>query len=189
MPPMLGSAFEPNAVVGPEDLCPVLHGATTPAGAQIAAVMNNDVVGTEDLNPGSQGTDGDYLAVVSQVDVVTAFVDSIVVPLPSPLISSPPKLRPTKTTAAIEAQYSLVPKRSARLAAKSQFRANKPEAQARKVMLKKLGEPVQTELPDQASFEEFQQTFKSPLCEAREEAMRELFPGRHGLRVAAECTA
>lgn len=47
------------------------------------------------------------------------------------------------------------PQRSARLAAKSKFRANKPDAQARKIMMKKLDVPGETELPDQASFEEF----------------------------------
>lgn len=42
------------------------------------------------------------------------------------------------------------------MATKSKFRATKPDAQARKVLLKKLGLEVKTEKPDEASFEEFQ---------------------------------
>ena len=49
-----------------------------------------------------------------------------------------------------------IPKQNARLAAKSKFRASKPEAQARHVMLKKLGLVVQNEVPYEASFDEFQ---------------------------------
>ena len=47
----------------------------------------------------------------------------------------------------------LIPKRSARLAAKSKHRARKPEVQARKVMMKRLGVDVETEIPDVASFD------------------------------------
>lgn len=57
------------------------------------------------------------------------------------------------------------------------------------VMLKKLGELVQTELVDQTSFEEFQQLFTSPLFATGEEGMCELFLGRHSHRVAVECSA
>jgi hypothetical protein len=39
-----------------------------------------------------------------------------------------------------------------RLAAKSKFREPKPKAQARKVMMKRLGVEVETQLPDEASF-------------------------------------
>jgi hypothetical protein len=76
----------------------------------------------------------------------------------------------------------LVPKRSARLAAKSKFRASKPDAQARKILMKKLGEDVPTEEPDQAAFDEFQVAFKLPLDPSSREGMRELFPGRRGHR-------
>ena len=60
---------------------------------------------------------------------------------------------------------TLFPSGSARLAAKSKFKATKPDAQARKVLLKKLGLKVEVEMakPDEASFEEFQQTFTMPL--------------------------
>jgi hypothetical protein len=54
------------------------------------------------------------------------------------LIASPPRLRITKDPKAAD-DSDFVPKRSARLAAKSKFRAAKPDAQARKVLMKKLG--------------------------------------------------
>ena len=74
----------------------------------------------------------------------------------------------------------LVPKRSARLAAKSRHREQKPEAQARKVMMKRLGlEEVETELPDEASFEEFQTAFVLPLSTSTREAMQILFPSKN----------
>ena len=70
---------------------------------------------------------------------------------------SPPRLRITKDPKAAD-DDDIVPKRSARLAAKSKFKATKPDAQARKVLLKKLGLKVEVEMakPDEASFEEFQ---------------------------------
>jgi len=73
----------------------------------------------------------------------------------------------------------LVPKRSARLAAKSRHREQKPEAQVRKVMMKRLRLEVETELPNEASFEEFQSAFKLPLSTSTREAMQVLFPGKN----------
>jgi hypothetical protein len=64
------------------------------------------------------------------------------------------------------------PKHSAGLAAKNKFRASKSEAQARNVLMKKLGLQVETAKPDEAPFEEFQQTFTVPLSFMRREAMR-----------------
>ena len=58
----------------------------------------------------------------------------------------------------------LVPKRSARLAAKSKYKAARPEAQARKVTMKRLGMEVDTELPDEASFEEFHSLQVAPFA-------------------------
>ena len=71
----------------------------------------------------------------------------------------------------------IVPKNNARLAAKNKFREPKPEAQARKVMMKRLGFETPTELPSQASFKKFQQAFTLPLSTMKE-AMRALFLGR-----------
>ena len=72
----------------------------------------------------------------------------------------------------------LIPKRSARLAAKSRHREPRPEVQARKVMMKKLGVEVPTEHLDEASFNEFQTAFTTPLPDATREAMQVLVPCR-----------
>ena len=100
-----------------------------------------------------------------------------------PVLSSPPRLRLTRAARARAGELDdseLVPKRSARLAAKSRHREQKPEAQARKVMMKRLWlEEVETELPDEASFEEFQTAFVLPLSMSTREAMQVLFPGRN----------
>jgi hypothetical protein len=82
-----------------------------------------------------------------------------------------------------------VPKRNARLAAKSKFKEPKPEAQARKVMMKRLGLETPTEVPDAASFEEFQQAFALPLSPMTREAMDALFPIRRGMKGAAVADA
>jgi hypothetical protein len=94
------------------------------------------------------------------------FVDIFKKKLSQPLLSAPQRPHMTKAAKAREGRLDdddLVPKRSARLAAKSKHRAQKPEAQARKVMMKRLGVEVETQLPDKASFEEFQTAFKIPL--------------------------
>lgn len=64
------------------------------------------------------------------------------------------------------------------MAAKSKHREPKPKAQARKVMMKRLGVHVETELPDEASFDEFQTAFVLPLSESTREAMQVLFPAQ-----------
>jgi hypothetical protein len=45
-------------------------------------------------------------------------------------------------------------------------------------MMKHLGVHVDTELLDEASFDEFQTAFTTPLSESTTEAMQVLFPGR-----------
>ena len=91
---------------------------------------------------------------------------------------SPPRLRITKDPKVAD-DGNFIPKRSACLAAKSKFRAMKLDAQARKVLLKKLGlEEVETKKHDGASFDEFQQTFTTSLPPGMQEAMEDLFPGR-----------
>jgi hypothetical protein len=64
------------------------------------------------------------------------------------------------------------------LAAKSKHREPKPEAQARKVMMKRLDVEVETQLPDEVSFDEFQTAFAQPLAPSTREAMRVLFPSK-----------
>jgi hypothetical protein len=55
-------------------------------------------------------------------------------------------------------------------------------------MMNRLGYPGHTEVPDQATLEEFQQVFALSLSPSIKEAMRELFPGRPGPKqVVGEC--
>jgi len=78
------------------------------------------------------------------------FVGTFKKPLTWPIILSPLRLRITRATRAKEMDdEDLVPKRSAR--AKSKFRALKPEAHARKVMMKRIGLDVENEVPNEAS--------------------------------------
>ena len=129
--------------------------------------------------PAAVGTAPDATAVTSTEDFIAAFKK----PLTMPVLSSPPRLRLTWAARARAGELDdseLVPKRSARLAAKSRHREQKPEAQARKVMMKRLGlEEVETELPDEASFEEFQTAFVLPLSTSTREAMQILFPSKN----------
>lgn len=106
--------------------------------------------------------------------------------LAQPILSTP-RLRQTKPIQHLEEEDDLIPKRSACLAVKSRFRADKPEAQARKVMMKKLGLEVETEVPDEASFDEFHTAFRQPLSPSTRDAMNVLFPGRkqHALRAVS----
>jgi hypothetical protein len=46
-------------------------------------------------------------------------------------------------------------------------------------MMKLLGLKVETELPDEASFEELQTAFKLPLSTSTRDAVQVLFPGRN----------
>ena len=77
---------------------------------------------------------------------VEDFISTFKKPLTQPILESPPRLRTTRAARAKEIDdEGLIPKRSARLAAKSKFRALKPEAQARKVTMKRIGLNVETE--------------------------------------------
>jgi hypothetical protein len=106
-----------------------------------------------------------------------AFIECFRKQLIQPIILSPPRLRKSRATCRREhTDEELVPKRSARLAAKSRFRSAKPEAQARKVMMKRMGLLVDTVKPDRASFDEFHEAFKLPLDPDTREAMLALFP-------------
>ena len=44
--------------------------------------------------------------------------------------------------------------------------------------MKRLGVEIETQLPDEASFDEFQTAFASPLSSSTREAMQVLFPGQ-----------
>jgi hypothetical protein len=112
---------------------------------------------------------------------MVSFIDAFELPLKQPLIASPPRLRVTKEPKVVD-DGDFVPKRGARLAAKSKFRASKPDAQARKVLMKKLGLEVETEKPDETSYEEFQQIVAATPLHVRREAMEALFLVRGRLR-------
>jgi hypothetical protein len=83
---------------------------------------------------------------------VDDFISTFRKPLSQPVLSLPPRVRVTRSARAQAIEDDeLVPKQSARLAAKSKFMEQKPEAQVRKVMMKHLGVEVETQLPDEAS--------------------------------------
>ena len=107
---------------------------------------------------------------------VNSFIAKYNKPLEQAILSTP-CLRSTKQATSTDGD-DWIPKRSARLAAKSKFRENKPDAQARKVMMRRLGLVVDTVHTDEASFQEFQSAFAEPLTPSRREAMDILFPGR-----------
>jgi hypothetical protein len=107
------------------------------------------------------------------------FISALKKPLQQPILPTTPKPRKTRSERARElSDAELIPKRSIRLAKKSKNRAPRPEAQARKVMMKRLGMEVETEDPDEASFDEFQTAFKLPLPSPTREAMEVLLHGR-----------
>jgi len=56
-------------------------------------------------------------------------------------------------------------------------------------MMKKLGLEVQTEVPDEASFNEFHAALKFPLDSSTKEAMQVLFHGRKQLALDAVSAA
>ena len=99
-------------------------------------------------------------------------------PLPTLIVPSQPPMCVARLDTRNDTD--LVRKRSARLAAKSGFWAIKPDAQARKVLMKTLGEDVSTEKPDEAAFEEYYVAFYLPLDPTRRKGMCELFLGHRG---------
>jgi hypothetical protein len=98
---------------------------------------------------------------------VDNFISTFRKPLSQPILSSPPHLQITRSARERDDE-ELIPKWRARLATKSRFREPKSEAQARKVMMKRLGVEVETQLPDEASF---QAAFTLPLTPSMREAM------------------
>jgi hypothetical protein len=66
--------------------------------------------------------------------LVTAFIDSIRLPLEEPLIKTPPHARTARTV-----NDDWIPRRSDHLAAKSVFRDPQPERQARRILLTQMG--------------------------------------------------
>jgi hypothetical protein len=102
---------------------------------------------------GATGTDDGH-GIATSTWNTDEFIARYTRPLQQPLLSTR-KLRVTRTARNKVANEDLIPKRSVRLPAKSKNREPRPEAQARKVMIKKLGLEVETKLPDEATFDEF----------------------------------
>jgi hypothetical protein len=112
--------------------------------------------------------------------VVDEFIMSITDDIATPLLASPPRLRRSQ-----DPDYSVVPRRSLRLADKT--KASNPEVQATNVFLKKLGKDVPPPSSDASGARRFRETFCGNLSSSMKEAMRELFPVcmRFGLRCMA----
>jgi hypothetical protein len=124
---------------------------------------------------GQEPDDGAVVVVPVPMD---DFVARFRAPLPQAILSTP-ILRTTRPVRGREIHdEDLLPKRSARLAAKSKFREAKPEAQARKILMKKLGVEVETQEPDTASFDEFHTVFTSPLPVETRVAMQTYYLGK-----------
>jgi hypothetical protein len=104
-------------------------------------------------------------------DFVDEFISSISADIRTPILSSPPRLRVSQ-----EPDYSIVPRRSLRLADKP--KASNPEVQAMNVMLKKLGKDVPLPSSDASGARRFRETFGGTLSSTTKEALRELFPAR-----------
>jgi hypothetical protein len=132
-----------------------------------AVVLTTTPVGVADMA---------VAAPVVATQSVDEFISELIKPLPQTILSTP-SLRSTRDPRAIDT-VEWLPKRSARLAAKSRFREEKPDKQARKILMRKLGYDVQTEHPDEATFQEFHDAaFKVALVGEAEEAMQVLLRG------------
>ena len=135
-----GRSHEPDRVGGGPDECG--SGQTSPrpsllvpeqAGGSPPPVQVDfpaNQVGADGGGPGTPAVDGsapDAMTVASTNDFIAVFKK----PLTMPVLSSPPRLRLTRATRArrgVLDDSELVPKRSARLAAKSRHREPKSEA-------------------------------------------------------------
>ena len=149
---------------GPEDIC---SAPNSPRGAQEDGSL---------LGLPAPPIDGQVPAQPLNVDT---FIDSFRKLLEQPILLSPPRLRTTRLARSRNrTDEELVPKRSARLAAKYRHKEPRPEDQARKIMMRKFDIDVATEHPDIATFEEFQVAFKLPLSPSKREAMGVLLFGR-----------
>jgi hypothetical protein len=118
---------------------------------------------------------------------VQDFIAGLKLPLDTPLIQSPPRLRVSRLR-----DENWVLRRSERLAAMSAFRDPNPEKQAKRVLLGKW-QPSASALrsasvtPDAAIAARFRETFREPLSSSKCEALLELYPlgarGRWSMRL------
>jgi hypothetical protein len=119
-------------------------------------------------NTVATGSAEDQTPVPTDVD---SFIASISVAMSPPILTTTPKLRTSQVP-----DYSVVPRRSTRLADKP--KASNLEVQATRVMLKKLGNDHPPLSSDESGARRFRETFSGQLSSTKKEAMRELFPAR-----------
>jgi hypothetical protein len=182
----LGRAVN-ECFASPEPGCLCTPNVAQVGGPTVHAGSVDDPV---DLAAPALGEDahGDRSAPAPPPQTLDDFISTFKKQLEQPIILSPPRLRKTRTPRHVD-DDGFVPKRSVRLAKKSAHREPKPEAQARKVMLKRIGLEVDTVRPDEATFDEFQTVFANPLSESTREAMDVLFPGRKQRAARIACSA
>ena len=159
------------AMVEAQTTLPLDHGVNDMAPRASASVEY-------EVAPSSQAsTTHINVATLTPTMTIDDFISRYKKLLDQPIILSPSRLRITRDPRA-RSYEELIPRRSARLAAKSKHREQKSEAQARKVMMKRFGFDVETEHPDEASFEEFQTAFAVPLTETAREALQVFWASR-----------
>jgi len=102
--------------------------------------------------------------------LITLFVNRITAPIPPPIIKTPRLRAPWRRV-----QPELL-RRSSRLAAKSQGRLHKPDLQAKRVLLRKMGIQTEAEMTDLGSFWQLRSILDGPITEETQEAFDALFP-------------
>lgn len=120
-------------------------------------------------------------AAPAAADGAADFLDSLILPLLDPIITSTPSAHAPRRRRRVDADADWTPRRSSRLAAKSVYRDPEPERQAKKIMLGKWKDVPTNAVPDLALDEEFQKAFAAASLSARKQAMAVMFP-RAGAR-------
>lgn len=109
-------------------------------------------------------------------DPRSSFIDSLQLPLSTPLVTSPPHRR----RAACCQWMDVVPRRSGRLAGKLPFCDPNPEKQAKRVLVNKWQHRLANaplDVPDDGITTMFHEAFKGPVDSPTREALQELvFP-------------
>jgi hypothetical protein len=124
--------------------------ANSPYSLDMGLPVDDDVAAVE----GQHASDGAPTAAMT----INSFIGTLRKPLSRPILPTTPRLRCTKLSRSMD-DDDWIPKRSTHLTTKSKFRAHRPEAQVRKVMMKHLGLEIET---DEASFDEFQTAYVHP---------------------------
>jgi hypothetical protein len=155
----------------PEDIT-----ATDPVDS--TALPLADVAHADDAaaNTRSVTTVDDFISSISSantcsVTTVDDFISSISSEIETPILQTRPKLWVSQ-----QPDYSIVPRRSLRLADKP--KASNPEVQATRIMLKKMGKDLPPPSSDESGARRFKETFGGNLSATKKEATRELFPAR-----------